>query len=132
MNKRMKEESLVDRLANVKAALLLGLLASVISLYVLVPYSWGYGDAREPVVYWMYHGYTELENGEWGFGFVVLPAALVMLWLTRERYKGLEVKPAGTGLGVIVFALLCYMAGFKANEKYIGYFSGHMLIAGMP
>ncbi len=100
-------------------------------LYVFVPFSSGYGTVRVPIGNSVIHGYTKLENGEWGFGFVVLPVALVMLWLTRERFKGIEVKPAWSGMAIIVFALMCYMAGFKANEKYIGYFSGHMLIAGM-
>ena len=93
-------------------------------LYVFVPFSSGYGVERVPIGNSVIHGYTKLENGEWGFGFVVLPVALVMLWLTRERFKGIEVKPAGSGMAIIVFALMCYMAGFKANEKYIGIFLG--------
>jgi len=60
----------------------------------------------------------------------VLPAVLVMLWLTRDRFKGIEVKPVCMGLMVVIFALLCYMAGFKANEKYIGCFLGICLLQG--
>jgi exosortase len=54
-----------------------------------------------------------------------------MLWITRDRFKGLAAEGAWSGLAIIVFALLCYLAGYKANQKYIGYFSGHILIAGM-
>lgn len=111
-----------------------GALASIMAfivLYFLTPYTSGYGTERVPIWKSVVHGYVHLENGEWSFGFIILPAVLVMLWLTRKRYAGLEVKPSWMGLALIVFALLCYMAGFKANEKYIGYFSGHVLIAGM-
>jgi len=100
-------------------AVLISVLSMVL-LYCLVPYSTGYGFERVTVLSSVLHGYI-----------VVLPAALVMLWVTRKRYEGLEVSPAWTGLMVILFGLLCYMAGFKANQKYVAYFAGHVLILGM-
>ena len=111
-----------------------GVLAAVfvfVLLFCLVPYTTGYGFERVTLLNRVLHGYTELENGEWSFGFFVLPAALVMLWMTRARYADIAVRPSWWGLVVIGVALLSYMVGFKANEKYVGYFSGHLLIAGM-
>ena len=128
MNQKVKEP------LSEQKKIMYGALASVIAfvvLYFVTPYSSGYGTERVSIYASVIHGYTKLENGEWGFGFVVLPSALVMLWLTRKRYVDLEVKPSWLGLALIAFSMVCYMAGFKANEKYIGYFSGHVLIAGM-
>jgi len=105
-------------------------VCSFLILFCVVPYAEGYGFVRKTILTLVRHGYTQ-ENGEWGFGYIVLPAALVMLWLTRKRYQSIELKPSWAGLGLIVLSLVFYMAGFKANEKYIGYFSGHLLIAGM-
>jgi exosortase len=100
-------------------------------LYCVVPYSTGYEQERQTIFSWVIHGYTELENGEWGFGFFVLPTALAMLWFTRDRFSEIPAEGAWGGLAIILFALLCYLAGYKANQKYVGYFSGHILIAGM-
>lgn len=100
-------------------------------LYCLIPYDNGYLDEKQTLLTWVYHGYTVIENGEWGFGFVVLPASIVMLWVTRDRLKDLVTNPSWWGLFIIVIAMVLYLAGFKANQKFIGFFSGHILIAGM-
>lgn len=110
-------------------AVLFPVLAFVI-LYILVPYDTGYLHEKQPIVYWVYHGYTEIENGEWGFGIVVLPAAVVMLWLTRKQYLNEPIQGSYFGGVLLLLSLLFYLIGFKANQKFVGYLSGHLFIAG--
>lgn len=109
-------------------------LVSFIVLFALVPYSSGYNDLNHRISMYesMIHGYTEVENGEWGFGFIVLPAALVMLWTSRHQFTNLTAKPAvWTGGAILLFSFTLYLAGFKGNQKYIGYVAGQSMIAGM-
>lgn len=100
-------------------------------LYCVIPYDNGYLDEKQTILTWVYHGYTVIENGEWGFGFMVLPASIAMLWFTRDRLKDIVTDPSWWGLLIILVAMVLYLAGFKANQKFIGFFSGHILIAGM-
>lgn len=106
-------------------------IATFVLMYFLVPYTSGYSsdENRATVLSSVLHGYNHIENGEWGFGYAVLPIALVMLWFTRERFRGLEMKPSHWGLMLILFSFAFYLIGFKANQKYIGFFAGHTFIA---
>lgn len=99
-------------------------------LFFVNDYSQGYKFERVPLWSSMMEGYRR-KDAEWGFGYFVLPAVLVLLWVSRERYRGLEARTTQWGLVLIVLALFLYFGGYKANQKFIGYFSGQILLAGM-
>ena len=69
--------------------------SSTVMLYLFAfqPYSQGY--KWEVVSLWqtMTYGYKR-KDAEWAFGYFVLPAVLVLLWLTRERYRDVPIKPS--------------------------------------
>ncbi|NIP95588.1 MAG: hypothetical protein GWO24_19945, partial [Akkermansiaceae bacterium] len=99
-------------------------------LFFLNPYSQGYMFERVPIWSSMMEGYRR-RDAEWGFGYFVFPVVLILLWVSRERYRGVMIKPAATGLVIIVIALFLYYGGYKANQKFIGYASGQLLVAGL-
>lgn len=99
-------------------------------LFFVNPYSTGYMFERSTLWSTMMHGYRR-KDAEWGFGYFVLPAVIALLWVSRDRYRGLDLKPSALGLAIIVFALFLYFGGYKANQKFIGYASGQLLVAGM-
>jgi exosortase len=98
-------------------------------LYFVFGYSTGYMFERSTLWSNMRQGYRR-EGGEWGFGPFVVPAILVLLWVTRDRYRGLTPKPSWLGLFVLAFACFIYFGGYKANEKYVGYAAGQIFVAG--
>ncbi len=98
-------------------------------LYFGFGYSTGYLFERSTLWSNMRQGYRR-EDSEWGFGYFVAPAVLVLLWVTRDRYSGLTPKPAWAGLVVLALACFLYFGGYKANEKYVGYAAGQLFVAG--
>jgi hypothetical protein len=98
-------------------------------LWFLNPYSSGYNQTRVSLWANMMEGYRR-KDAEWGFGYAVLPAVLVLLWVTRDRYRDVTVKPAAAGLALILFALFLYYGGYKANQKFYGFAGGQIFVAG--
>lgn len=98
-------------------------------LFFVFGYSTGYGFQRATLWSSMVQGYGQ-EGGEWSFGYFVVPAVVVLLWVTRDRYAGMHPQPSWWGLVIVVFALFVYFGGYKANEKYVGYAAGQLLVAG--
>lgn len=99
-------------------------------LFYQFGYSTGYMFERASIWSSMQHGYR-MRDSEWGFGYFVLPAVLILLWVTRDRYQDVPINPSWHGLLLIGIALFFYFGGYKANEKFIGYASGQLLVAGM-
>ncbi|NNC89166.1 MAG: exosortase/archaeosortase family protein, partial [Akkermansiaceae bacterium] len=64
------------------------------------------------------------------FGYFVPPAVIVLLWVTRNRFAGLEGRHHWVGLAILLFGFFIYFSGYKANQKYVGYAAGQILAAG--
>jgi exosortase len=112
-------------------ALMLGSAILVFGyMYFGFGYATGYMETRATLWFDVKKGYT-MDAGEWAFGYFVPPAALVLLWVTRDRFVGLTPKSSWLGLAVVAFACFIYFGGYKANEKYVGYASGQLMIAGL-
>lgn len=106
-------------------------LLSFAYLILVHGYATGYGWYRKTVGGWLWEKWT-FSGGDWNFGICVLPLVGILFWLTRDRYVGLKVKPAtAVGVGLVVFALAAYFVGYKANERYFGFFGCQMLVAGV-
>ena len=93
-------------------------------------YATGYLETRATLWWDVRQGYT-MDAGEWAFGYFVPPAVLILLWVTRDRYAGLTPRSSWLGLAVIALACFIYFGGYKANEKYVGYASGQVMVAGL-
>ncbi len=93
-------------------------------------YATGYGFSRATLATDMAKGYIA-DGGEWGFGRIVLPAIAILAWMTRERYRGLTVKPDHVIGGLLLLlGFFIYFAGYKANQKYFGFASGQIIAVG--
>ena len=99
-------------------------------LYFGFGYSTGYMFERSTLWSNMRQGYR-MEKAEWAFGYFVPPAVVLLLWFTRKRFAGITIKPSYLGLVVLAFGCFIYFGGYKANEKYVGYFAGQILVAGL-
>lgn len=105
-------------------------LASAFYLMFYQPYSTGYGNARFTIWQQMKLGF-KMEDGEWMFGYAVPLIVVGLLWVSRDNFKGVKVTQDWIGLPLILLSLFLYFGGYKANQKYIGYGSLHMLFAGL-
>ena len=103
----------------------------VVLYFIFVqPFSTGYGFTRSAIWGDMVKSY-KVDDGEWMFGYFVPVLVSGLLWVTRDRFKGLEIKGEWLGLPLVIFSLFLYFGGYKANEKYVGYFSLQLLVAGL-
>ena len=98
-------------------------------LYFGFGYSTGYMFERSTLWSNMRQGYR-MEQAEWAFGYFVPPAVVILFWVTRKRFADLTPRPSYLGLVVLAFACFVYFGGYKANEKYVGYFAGQIFVAG--
>ncbi|HCQ39053.1 MAG TPA: hypothetical protein DIV39_07845 [Verrucomicrobiales bacterium] len=55
---------------------------------------------------------------------------LILFYVTRERFADITPRPSYLGLVVLALACFLYFGGYKANEKYVGYFAGQLFVAG--
>jgi exosortase len=99
-------------------------------MFLYFPYSTGYGFNRVPLWASVSEGY-DLDGGEWGFGRFVPLAVIVLCWISRRELLRNPITPSVyLGGAVLLLGAFIFFAGFKANEKYIGFVSGQILVAG--
>ena len=117
--------------SEVKQYVSLGLsIACFLFLLFLQPYASGYEHTRTVLWERMQNGYS-LENGEWMFGYAVPFLIAGLLWVTRDRFKGLQITQQALGIPVLLLGFFLYFGGYKANSHYIGYASLQLIIAGI-
>lgn len=110
--------------------IMLGCVALVMGyLYFGFGYSTGYQFERSTLWSNMRQGYR-MEQAEWAFGYFVPPVVLILFFVTRKRFANLTARPSYLGLVVLALACFIYFGGYKANEKYVGYFAGQLFVAG--
>ena len=98
-------------------------------LYFGFGYSTGYMFERSTLWSNMRQGYR-MEQAEWAFGYFVPPVVLILFYVTRKRFADIIPRPSYLGLVVLALACFVYFGGYKANEKYVGYFAGQLFVAG--
>jgi exosortase len=109
-------------------ALLVPALGMALLLLVgLQPYAAGYGHFRRTL-------FEELlmrwKDPTWQHG-VLLPFIVgYLIWRRREQTMQTALSSSHWGFLISVFALLLYLAGFRANNFYCGYLSIMILLAG--
>ena len=70
-------------------------------------------------------------DAEWVFCPAVPLIVGWFVWKNREELARLEIRPSPWGLVLILFALLLFWAGYKADTRYIGYLSAQVLTASL-
>lgn len=109
------------------ALLVLALGMALLLLVGLQPYAAGYGHFRRTI-------FEELlmrwKDPTWQHG-VLLPFIVgYLIWRRREQTRHAPLSSSHWGFLISVFALLLYLAGFRANNFYCGYLSIMTLLAG--
>lgn len=108
-------------------------------MFAMMGYSSGYGKIvdgsvsfdRKPLFYTMMEDYGK-EGAEWGFGYFVPFAVMGLFWLKSKELLQIPVNPSlFCGGGALCFALVLYWAGYRGEQKYLGFVSGQILVAGM-
>lgn len=99
------------------------------ALFVWLPYSIGYGDARVTIftfANWIWKG-----SEDWQHCYLVPIAVAVMIYLGRKHLRSLPISHSWVGLAVVVFGFLVYWAGYRVDNIYIGYGSFQILTGGL-
>ena len=64
-------------------------------------------------------------------GFLIVPIALYMIWMSRERLTALTPAPSNWGLMVIGVGMLLHLAGHTGAELFLMRFSMIVTLAGL-
>jgi len=103
------------------------LVFSLVLLLAVQPYAAGYGQFRRTIgaeLFMQWHDAT------WQHG-VLLPFIVgFLIWRRRNDVAQLPESSSPWGFVLIIFALLVYFAGFRANNFYCGYLGVMTLLAG--
>ena len=77
--------------------------AAGVGLFVLLPYTTGYGDVRKGVL----HMVSRFWKGEpdWQHGALVPPVVAFLIWHLRDRWQPLEPKGSLVGLVGVLLSL---------------------------
>lgn len=70
------------------------------------------------------------KDATWQHGALLPFIAGYLAWRRREDVARLPAQPSRWGLVLVVFGLLLYLAGFRANNFYCGYLAMMTLLAG--
>ncbi|WP_395743749.1 exosortase/archaeosortase family protein [Prosthecobacter sp.] len=107
------------------AALICG--AAVALMMVAQPYAAGYGPFRRTL-------FAELlmqwQDATWQHGALVPFIVAYLIWHRRAEAARQPCTSSRGGFVLLVFALFCYFAGYRANNFYCGYLAMMCLMAG--
>ena len=96
-------------------------------LMVWQPYAAGYGAFRRTIVEELL---MRWKSPTWQHGALMPFIVGFLLWGRRDEVEQLPEGSSRRGFILIVFALLGYFAGFRANNFYCGYLALMLLFAG--
>ncbi len=97
------------------------------ALVALQPYAAGYGAFRltlleELLMRW--------KDPTWQHGVLAPFIAGWLVWRRRAELAALPIQGSLAGLGVVLFAMVAYFGGYKANNYYLGAFAVMLFLAG--
>lgn len=103
------------------------LAASVVLLLAVQPYAAGYGRFRSTI---LAHLLMRWKDATWQHGALMPLIVGWLVWWRREDVARLPASASPWGLVLVIFALLLYLVGFRANSFYCGYLALMILLAG--
>jgi len=71
------------------------------------------------------------EDPTFSHGWVVVPAALVFIWVKRKTFEGLPVKPSWWGLVIVLLGVLSMLMALWADVKFLPFLSVLVVVAGI-
>lgn len=110
--------------------LVLGVFAAVIAtLFCIIKYASGYGDARVTILHF---ANTIWGGGEdWQHCYLVPIAVAGVIYYERKKLLALPVRVSWAGLAMTLLGLFVYAVGYRADNVYLGYASFQILTGGM-
>lgn len=96
------------------------LIAFVIAVLLAVPYATGYSPSRNPLFQQTYH-FWNLD--EWQHCWLVVPIVGYLVWRKKDELSQLPVQPTLLGIIPLVLGLVCYWAGYRVDNYFIGIIS---------
>lgn len=117
----------MSRLRSSSWITLLLLVAGVMLLLAVQPYAAGYGHFRRTLLSELL---MQWKDATWQHGALVPLIVGYLVWRRKEEVARLPESSSRWGVVLIVFALLFYLAGFRANSFYCGYLAIMTLLAG--
>ncbi len=107
------------------------MFVSLLYLVLINGYATGYEFERASLVWWMWEHWTDAET-EWGFGMLVFPLVLFLIYKKRDTIFEKPANPAYfSGFILVCLSLFIYFAGYKANERYFGFASIQLLVGAL-
>lgn len=103
------------------------LTLSVVLLVAIQPYAAGYGHFRRTILAELL---MQWKDATWQHGALLPFIVGFLLWRRRHEVAQLPEATNRWGFVLILFALLGYFAGFRANNFYCGYLAIMLLLAG--
>ena len=110
------------------------LIAAAIVSFVLsalllsLQYSYGVGTPTYSLGRYIWINW--MENEDMGHGFLVVPAALFLIYNNRRKLLSLTPRPGWGGLCLMVFGLILFWAGNQADVTFVGLVSVMIVLAG--
>lgn len=85
---------------------------------------------------WLFRGTIGAMMARWeepafSHGWIVAPAAAVILWYKRADWLGTRIRPANSGLVFVVFGLLVMVLASWADVKFLPYLALLIVLGGL-
>ena len=100
-------------------------LAAVVFLLCIFPYSTGYFDDRMTL---LKHLMNKWASPDWQHGMFVPFVVAGLIYWRRKEISVIPIQGSKVGLVGCLFACFLYWIGYKAQEHYIGYAAVHLLL----
>ena len=86
----------------------------------LMPYSFGYGDERVSLAWFLQNGWKQ---DEWQHCWLILPCFCFLVYQVREKLALVQPKGEWLGLVAFIFCLFIYYIGFRVDNTQLGIFA---------
>lgn len=114
--------------------LITGALTSAVvflTLFAFWPYQHGHYDERISVLKGLYLLVTGPVGSEWIFCLVVPFITAFLIYLRRESFRGVPIEGSAWGIVFLLFSLVLYWLGYRADTRYLGYASAQLVVGSL-
>ncbi|MFV1994154.1 MAG: exosortase/archaeosortase family protein [Verrucomicrobiales bacterium] len=103
----------------------------LVALFALWPYQHGHVDYRTSVLRGLQVLVTNPTGREWIFCLFVPAITALLIYLRRDLLRGVPIAGSNWAIAPLVFSLLLYWVGYKADTRYLGYASAQLMVASL-
>lgn len=105
--------------------------AVFLALFAFWPYQHGHYDERISVLKGLYLLVTGPIGSEWIFCLVVPFITAFLIYLRRDSFRGVPIDGSVWGIVFLLFSLVVYWLGYRADTRYLGYASAQLVVGSM-